>query len=553
MTLLDKAFTRLQHNLDRASVQSCSSWANMYRVMGKPFPGPYSFITHPWSKEMHDSRDEENIGMKAAQMGFTETVLNICFYNIDILKNDVLYLLPNAKPDAQNFSATRFDVALELSPHLKEMFSEVKNVGLKRAGSASMFIRGTQSESGVKNVSTPVIIMDEFEEMNQANIALAGERASGQLVGSIKIWKISTPGVFNDGIHKHFKNSTQNHFFFKCPSCSKFIEMTYPDNIEIVGEDESDPRVHESFYKCKDCGKKLDHETKRDWLSLSNGSKWVPQFNNKNSIGWQIPQMYSMTMPAGKFAIAHFKALKDPAEEQQLWNSKMGLPHEVKGARVSDEEITSCEQTYTMIDGAQTGFNTMGVDQGKFLDVVISTWDFPQVYTEDINSMARKSVLRVFRFQGLNAFEQLDRLMFQYSIRHCVVDANPERREAERFAMRFPGRVSLCFYGNNVKGKTINHNTNANTITVDRTNWLDQSLSRFRNKTAKLPVNLPREFKEHMKNQVRKYEKDKNGNDVARYISTGDDHFGHAWTYDELALPMSLGVGIIQTITESTL
>lgn len=550
MTLLERTVERLQNNLHRASIQSCSAWAPKYRVMGKPFPGPYSFITHPWSKEMHDSKAEENVGMKAAQMGFTETVLNICFYNIDILKQDVLYLLPNAKPDAQNFSATRFDVALELSPHLNSIFSDVQNVGLKRAGSASMFIRGTQSQSGVKNVSTPLIIEDEYEEMNQENLALVGERASGQLEGTIQIWKISTPKVFNDGIHKQFIPSTQNHFQFKCPGCNKYIELTYPDNLVIVGEDESDPRIHESYYKCKLCGKKLEHENKREWLSLTNGAIWVPSFTNRNAVGWQIPQLYSMTMPAGKFAMAHFKAQKDPAEEQQLWNSKMGLPHEVKGARVTDEEMDKCAATYSMLTGAEDGYNTMGVDQGKYLDVTISTWDLPDHYVEDINSVAKKRVLRFLRLEGITAFEQLDQYMFLFNIRHCVIDANPERRDADRFASRFPGRVSLCFYGNNVKGKVINHNPAANTITVDRTSWLDQSLGRFRNSSAKLPVDTPKIVKDHMKNQVRIYELDKNGNNTARYKSTGDDHFGHSWTYDEIALPMSLGAGIVVTINE---
>ncbi len=549
--LLDFALQRFQANMGRASIQTASAWAVAYRVMGKPFPGPYSFKTHPWSKEMHDSKAEDNVGMKAAQMGFTETVLNIAFYNIDILKQDVLYLLPNAKPDAANFSATRFDVALSLSKHLGNLFSDVQNVGLKRAGSASLFLRGTQSESGVKNVSTPFIVMDEYEEMNKANLALVGERASGQIEGTVQVWKISTPSVFDDGIHEQFQTSTQNHFQFKCPGCSRYIEMTYPENLVICGEDESDPKVHESYYQCHLCKKVLDHKLKQDWLSLENGAIWVPSFTNKNTVGWQIPQLYSMTMPAGKFAITHFKALKDPGEEQQLYNSKCGQPHEVKGARVTDEELAGCESKHTMIESADNGYNTMGVDQGAFLDCTISTWDFPNFYVEDINSAARKRALLFIRLSGLDAFEQLDNFMHLFNVRHCVIDANPERRNADRFASRFYGRVSLCFYGNNVKGKTINHNVAANTITVDRTSWLDQSLGRFRNKTALLPINTPKIVKEHLKNQVRIYELDKNGNNVARYKTTKEDHFGHSWTYDELALPMSLGAGIVKTITEA--
>lgn len=550
--LLNKTINRLLSGLNRASIQSCSRWSEEYRVMGKPFPGPWTFTTHPWLKEMHDSNAEINVGMKAAQMGFTETVLNICFYTIDILQEDVLYALPNAKPDAANFSASRFDAALSLSPHLSNLFSDVQNVGHKRAGSANMYLRGSQSESGFKNISTSTIILDELEEMNAANIALVFERASGQL--SQKVWMISTPGIFNKGIHQQFLSTTQDHFFFKCPGCSKFIELAYPDNLVIVGEDETDPKIYDSYYQCKLCKKKLAHELKRDWLSLSNGSVWVPTFTNKNARGFHIPQLYSMTMPAGKFAMTHFKAQRDPAEEQQLYNSKMGMPHEVKGARICDGDIDQCVENYSLQDTGYHTYNTMGVDQGKYLDLTVTSWHIPENYNpEDINSYAIPRIIGLKRLFGLNAFDDLDPFMLAFNIKHCVLDANPERRDAQRFAARFPGRVSLCFYGNNVKGKVINQNTAAGTITVDRTAWLDTSLSRFRNKRVKIPVNRPKEFDLHLKNQVRRYKLDKNNNNVAYYESTGDDHFGHAFNYNELALPMSFGLGIVETISESAL
>jgi len=120
MTLLAEKITS---GLKRKSVTKCSAWAEAYRVMGEPFPGPFSFKHHPWVKELHDCESEMMIGQKAAQMGYTEVALNKTFYNIDIHGRSCLYVLPKSNPDAGDFSTARFDPALELSPHLQNLFS----------------------------------------------------------------------------------------------------------------------------------------------------------------------------------------------------------------------------------------------------------------------------------------------------------------------------------------------------------------------------------------------------------------------------------------------
>ena len=105
--------TAISGGLLRKSVTRCSRWAMKYRIMGKPFPGPWSFLHHPWTKEIHDSEAAGTVIQKAAQMGLSETMLNIVFFNIDIKGNNCLYILPNKSPNATNFSSSRFDATLE--------------------------------------------------------------------------------------------------------------------------------------------------------------------------------------------------------------------------------------------------------------------------------------------------------------------------------------------------------------------------------------------------------------------------------------------------------
>ena len=107
--LVDRLKTQLATGLSRQSITTCSRWAEKVVRMGQPFPGPFSFKYHPWTREMHDSDAPVNVGQKSAQMGYTVTLLNRSLFTIDIKKNSVLYLLPTKTPDATDFSATRFD------------------------------------------------------------------------------------------------------------------------------------------------------------------------------------------------------------------------------------------------------------------------------------------------------------------------------------------------------------------------------------------------------------------------------------------------------------
>ena len=70
---------RISVGLKRATITTCSQWAERYRVMGMPFPGLFTFKYHPWLKAIHDCNAEMMVSQKAAQLGLTETGLNIAF------------------------------------------------------------------------------------------------------------------------------------------------------------------------------------------------------------------------------------------------------------------------------------------------------------------------------------------------------------------------------------------------------------------------------------------------------------------------------------------
>lgn len=535
---------RVAGGLRRKSITKPSKWALNYRVMGPPFPGPWQFKRHPWLLEMHDSESDFNIGQKAAQMGFTETMLNLVFYYIDIHGVDCLYVLPAKTPDASDFSAARFDPAIERSEHLEKLFSDVKNVGHKRAGNTNLYIRGSKSRSGLKSVPVGVLILDEKDEMNQDNIPLARERQSGYNIK--KTWEISTPTIPDFGVNKTFKDSSKEEFFFKCPACSKLIHLVWPDSVEIVGENHTDSRIEDSYLKCYECQIKLPHELKHEWLSTG---RFVVSNNNSSFRGFAVSQLYSSTIAPWQLVESYFLSKISPADEQEFFNSKLGIPHIVEGARVNDSDITQCTGDYLMVDNYQgNNLVTMGVDVGNLLHYTIEEWIIPPRGILDINI---DSMPRTLNTGSVSDFEELDSLMLRFGVNSCVIDSQPERRKAYEFATRFYGMVRMCFYGRGIQGKQIHiHSDNELMVTVDRTSWLDLSLGRFRRKFILVPKNVGLEYKSHMKSLVRIYEKDADGNPVGKYVKSdsSNDHLAHARNYSEIALALGAGIGKTQDI-----
>lgn len=533
MHKLLKLFSQeVTNGLRRRSITTCSKWAESCRIMppikGIQFaPSPWSFKYYPWLKEMHDCEAELIVGQKSAQMGFTEWALNTSLYSIDIKRTDVLYILPAKSPDAKDFSASRFDGALELSPHLSNLFSDVKNIGHKRAGSTNFYLRGSKSRSGLMSIPVGKVIIDEVDECKQENLPLAMQRLSGQMLKSRLM--LSTPTIPGMGINAWFETSTQNHFFFKCPGCSRWTELDFPESLEIVGESLIDPRIKESFYKCSLCNKALLNETKCDWLS---DNKWVPSNTQANAEGFYINQMYSPTITAPEFAESYFLSLTNPAEEQVFHNSKRGKAYSPKGASVTDEDLNNCIDNYRAGQTFPRGIITMGIDVGKYWHFHIDHWLLGEAIGEDINTTA---LCTLIHYGKTTELKDLDRFFALYKVDACVIDALPNTRESLQFANRFYGRVKICYYSEGPNGKEIRE-VDQHRIDVNRTAWMDLALGRYRNQMMRLPQDIDVEYRSQIKEPVRVMRKDKDGNYKARYLAAKDDHYAHARNYSEMAL-----------------
>lgn len=563
----------IEEDLRGASLERCSRWAEFgeRRIMGPPFAGPYSFVHHPWCRAIHDSQAIYTIAMKGAQLGITEVAINRTFFTLDQLHRDVLYVLPTQK-NAGDFSKARFAIALNLSPYLKALFVDTNSVNLKSTGLNTLYIRGSRGDSNMKSIPVSELVLDEMDEMDKKAVELALERLSGQIEKHIVA--VSTPTVPKKGVHALYLTSTQEHYYFRCPHCSRLTELVWPDCIEIIGEAVTDRRCHESFLKCKECQKPLDHATKRIWLaenlSLREqkgvGGLWLPHTEVENGIwtasppgalieerrGFNINQLYSPTITPGEIVVGYFNAQQDPIAAQQFDNNKLGKPHIGEGAQITDDMLEKATGNFTSNEirpeRGGTQLITLGADQGKIGYISIVDWEFDTNNLDDIQNAAIGKLIWYGKFRGED-WSTLYELMYEYQVLAAVVDADPEINEARKFCREFPGYAWATRYRSGQVAKEISiqeADTGAPIAHVDRTSWLSSTLGRFKINPPRLllPADISLEYKEHLKNLVRRYETDAHGNYESVYVEIGPEHYAHSLCYACIGLSLlDLGGG----------
>lgn len=534
MNLRKRMLEQVHSGLHRKTLEVPSKWAEDVLEL--------DFRAHPWERDMLNSSARVNIGCKSAQMGYSTTALAVTLFTIDVKRQNCLYLLPTQTPDASDFSASRFSPLIECSPHLSNLFSTTKNVGHKRAGRVNLWIRGMNSRSALKSIDPALICFDELDEMPKDKIPLAEFRQSGQKTSTKRLWKISTPTIPEFGITKAMLESTQEHFFFKCPHCSRQTELIWPDSFVLCGDSLADPDIARSHLICKECDHILEHGedgiAKMDWLA---SGLWLPTVESPNwdCRGFYINQLYSTTVSPQEIAQWVIRSKFDQAAEQELFNSMMGLAFVGDGAQIDDALIESCLRDYRKSDIPKRDGRiiTMGVDPGKWLHYAICEWAFPK-YENDLNMSATCKLLDEGKVQN---YDELATLHQAFRPNMTVIDSEPESRLSYEFASRYPGFIKCAKFtrGHLERHVSVSKNIESHYVTLDRTSWLDCTLGRFRSGRIILPVDVSEEFREHVKTLVKRYETGSDGNPKAVYLSRGADHSAFALLYAEVGLPLA--------------
>lgn len=535
----------------------CSRWAVKRIVMedGEPF----SLDDYPYVEEIINSRAKRNWVMKGAQTGLTTAAYTISFFEIDYHKRDVIYFFPTNKM-ADRFSKTRFSNAIDWSDYLKARITR-DDIELKQIDTSTLYILGANSESNLRGTSAGRLFFDELDAWTERQIYMAEERASGQKNNDKIIWAFSTPKYPNHGIHKQFLRSTQEHYHFDCPHCQEQVRLDWQPNDEdptdfgafrLFGETQDDPEIYKSYIKCPKCDEKLDHAAKSDWLrakTRGGTGEWIalnPDADPLNSRGFHISQLYSPTVEPWELAFHYLRGRGDEDARREFYNSKLGLPYIEDAHQVLDSHIEACFEkgpSFSMSSArpksTRDGLFTLGIDQGGPVHHWTAVrWLFDKSRGGSPIDMAIGRVAGCGRVLAED-WPSLWGLMRAYRVRCCVIDWGPDPTKPREMARQFADYVYLCQVVEGLVGRElriVEDEYGASVVKADKVGWTSKSLGRIMAGDMEFPVDLPLEFRDHVKAPVRSLKQMPDKSYRAFYQSIGLDHYASSLVFANIAL-----------------
>jgi len=502
---IDEHFESLFQSCDRQLsglevVETFHRWVEKITLDGKPF----TYHRHEYLRQPYQDFHPFQVERKATQMGLTsKAMLRSAYESRFGTVRDILYFFPS-KTDVTEFSKGRFNPLINDNPStIGKWIRDTDSANIKQIWNAFIYFRGMQSRVGMKSVPGDFVIIDELDEAPVNFVFWLKKRLSHS--EEKRVWKLSNPTLPDYGIDVDFQLSDQRYWLLKCPKCGKYtcMEDTFPDCLH---------QTNGHYIRlCQHC---RDAE-----LDPAQG-EWVAKKPSVTEIrGYQYSQLYSQFVTPDEI-MDEWLTAKNISD---FWNLTIGLPHVEAENRLTLEEVLAlCGSDGIAL--SDNGPCSMGVDQGKDLHVVIGKKD----------EHAFGKIVHVGIYKD---WEELDRLMRNFKVAFCVVDALPETRNARAFANRFEGKVYLSYYNEHQKsgyaldeGKMI--------VNANRTETLDTSHNEVMEEGLILPkrCEMTEIFAEHLHNVAKKLEEnEKTGEKRYVYVRLGPDHFRHALNYECIA------------------
>ncbi len=424
----------------------------------------------------------------------------------------VIYFFPT-RTDVLDFSRSRVTPLLVDNPFLSKLMTDTDTAGLKKIGEAFLYMRGMQSQVGMKSVPADMLAFDELDETDPTDKALAMERLAHS--DYKRIVEVSNPSLPDYGIDESYQKSDQRHWTLKCPACGKWTspEQEFPkklgEEVRIIL-----PREDGSFFlACPQCQAPLD---------IDQG-EWVAEFPDRRIHGYRISQLFSSKVDPGEI-LKEYRTTRYP---ERFYTLKIGVPWADLERRLDLSSVLSlCSEAVMPERADPTGTYTMGIDTGRQLHAVVLKMD-----SQDRNRQ------HVVHLSVCHDFEELDAVLARFRVCMCVIDGLPETHATRQFAGRHRGIVFMNYFNEHQRGAADwDHRTGI--VKVNRTEALDSSREAVRRQRLILPRQSPivAEFARHMTADAKVLDEDPDtGAQKYRYIRTGPDHFSLAFTYAWMA------------------
>lgn len=484
--------------------------------------GPLDFAAFPFQVEMYDehgAHDREQVWMKSTQCGISTLAIRWALYHADVHGRIGLYCFPTER-ELGDFSRQRIRPVIRASAHLQSRMTAdaVDNVAQKEIGAGWVYFRGTNKP--IDSIPADAVVFDEYDSCDATNIVDSEYRVSGPRSAGL-LRRVGVPTFPGMGIAEAYERSDQRVWTVRCSACNEHNRLRGMEAFAMNVDQETCTVV------CRRCRRPIE---------VRDG-EWVATFPDRDVRGYAVPKLI---VPGARLdAVVARSRRTRPDQQQAFHNRDLGKPWAPSENRLGIEQVRACvdDDLRPLASLTSSRLVTMGVDvaSARALNVVIEE-------AVDDRRGRRVFVGEIEDRAGKSAFERLDELMHAYGVHMACVDHMPEKRSAEAFAARFPGRVYLVGYfnpapGNRHEVQAWNVDDAAAFVSVWRTYAIDVALERFRDGRVLLPPLelLPADYPAHLGALVRQAEPLANGTVRLGYAKTGADDYAHAEVYNMVA------------------
>lgn len=315
-----------------------SEWADNFRVLTNisAEPGRWRTNRTPYLKEPMDKFTdpliEQIVLCFGAQLGKTETELNMIGYALDQTQSPVMMVYPT-DAIAKFASDKRVQPMIKSVKSISDNFDEnSKLLELDFNNGNYMVLVGANSPSSLSSRSIKYLFFDEIDKYpafsgKEADpIKLAKERTKTFV--DKKIVMVSTPTVESGNIWQALMNANERRqYYVPCPHCGvsqtlKFKQIKWPDE----HNDNADMIRDTAYYECEHCGGHIYDKHKMEMLRHGTWEAVNASQSKVRSISYHLSSIYSPWVTFGDVAYEFKNSKGTPASLMNFINSWLAEP-----------------------------------------------------------------------------------------------------------------------------------------------------------------------------------------------------------------------------------
>lgn len=302
---------------------------------------------------IHEPGVRELVLIKAAQVGYTESLNNIIGYFIDQAPSPMMLMQPTLEM-GEAWSKDRFAPMVRDCERLRNKVADPRardsgsTILHKTFAGGHLTIVGANSPASLASRPIRVLLCDEVDRYPvsagaEGDPIALGKKRTTTFRNRIVVMG-GTPTVKGESrIEAAFLQSDQRYIFVPCPHCQERQRLEW-SQVRWPRDEAGEHQPSGAVYVCKHCGAEID-ESYKPWMLEHREVRAARPF--AGIAGLHVSTLYSPWVTWAQMARSFLEARKDPQTLRTWVNTELGETWEEQGEAVDAVGLLKRRQPYT--------------------------------------------------------------------------------------------------------------------------------------------------------------------------------------------------------------